>query len=121
MALCLIEYFSVRGNGYDLPRNKLSAALQCDFCRVFQSAAAGHFHAHDGHAFNIVIANYFGELLGIVHAIQFRAADIRNISFYEAFVECVIGIRRAVGSAEQLSAFKVRRVHGNKLYLHGLL
>ena len=65
----LIEYISVRGNGYDLPRNKLTAPLQSDFRRVFQPAATRNFHANDGDAFYIVIADNLGKFFRVVRVV----------------------------------------------------
>ena len=53
----LVEDPTVDGDRDDLPRNELAALLQGRFGGVFQSAAAGDLHAHDGHALDIVMAD----------------------------------------------------------------
>ena len=54
--MLLIQNFSVNGDGDHLPRNELSAGLKRLFRRHLQAAAAGHLHAEDGHALDIVAA-----------------------------------------------------------------
>ena len=51
-----IQNFSVNGDGYHLPRNELSAGLKRLFRCHLQAAAAGHLHAEDGHALDVVAA-----------------------------------------------------------------
>ena len=63
-----IQNFSVNGDGDHLPRNELSAGLQRLFRCHLQAAAAGHLHAEDGHALDIVIAQDLGELFEIGRA-----------------------------------------------------
>ena len=92
-----IENFPVRGNRNHLPRNELSAFLQRVFRRIFQPATARHFHAHDGYAFNIGPADDFSQLIRIIHSVQFRAADQRDMSLDKILVKRRIGIRRAIG------------------------
>ena len=50
----LVKDPTVDGDRDDLPRNELAALLQGRFGGVFQSAAAGDLHAHNGHALDIV-------------------------------------------------------------------
>lgn len=45
------------------------------FCGVFEPAAAGDFHSDDRHGLYIVVRDYLRQLLGIVDAVELRAAD----------------------------------------------
>ena len=69
----LLQDPPVGGDGHHLPRNKFSALLQCCLCGVFQPAAAGDLHPHDGHALDVVAADDLRQLLGVIHAVQLRA------------------------------------------------
>ena len=89
---------AIQRDGNDLPRNKLPTLPQCGFRRIFQPAAAGDFHAHDGHALNVVIADDLGELLGIVHTIQLGAANKGDAPLDKLLVEGSVSIGGAVGS-----------------------
>lgn len=43
------QHLSVRGDGHDLPGDELAAVFQGGGSGTFQTAAAGHLHAHDGY------------------------------------------------------------------------
>mgnify|MGYP006874944806 CR=1 FL=1 len=64
----------VGGDRYDLPRNELAGRLQGALGGIFQPAAAGHLHAHNGDALDVVLPDDLGQLFGIVHAVQLGAA-----------------------------------------------
>ena len=65
---------------------------------MFDSAAAGNFHAYDGDASDLVIGQDRGQFLGIVDAVQFRAADQGDVIPDEFIVEIAVGIGGAVRS-----------------------
>ena len=69
---------------------------------MLQSAAAGDLHADNGHAFYIIAPDDLGELFGIVHAVELRAAHKGDVSLDKPLVKGGIGIRRAVRGDEQL-------------------
>ena len=85
---------------------------------MLQTTAAGNLHADDGDALDIVIADDLGELVGVVHAVQLRAAYQRDVPLDEALMEGGIGISRAVSGDEQPCSVKVGRVHRNQFDLH---
>ena len=72
--LCVQES-AVQGDGMDLPGEELAAVFQGSDGGVFETAAAGHLHPHDGHALDVVIAEDLGQLFAVVHGIQLGAAD----------------------------------------------
>ena len=66
MILLFLFQPAVHRDGDHLPRNEFPALLERFFRRQFQPAAAGHLHAHDGDAPDIVLPDDLGQLFGIV-------------------------------------------------------
>ena len=114
----LIQNFSVNGDGDYLPRNELSAGLQCLFCRHLQTAAAGHLHAEDGHALDVVAAQDLSELFAVIHSVQLRAADEGHLAAHKLLMEIGVGVCRAVRRDQELCALKVGRMDRSQLDLH---
>ena len=85
-----VKYPAVGRNSHDLPRNKLSALLQCRFCRVLQSSAAWDLHPDNSHTLDVIFADNFGELLRIVNTVELRAADKGNMPSDKVLVKCRI-------------------------------
>ena len=112
-----VENFAIDGDRDDLPRKEFPARAQRLPRRVFESATARHLHAHDGNAPEIVATDDLRELVGIVHRVELRAADERDLPFHEFTVHVRVGIRRAVGRNEQFRALKIRRVDRHELDL----
>ena len=112
-----VEDLPVDRDRNDLPWQELSARAQRLPRRVLEPAAARHLHAHDGHALNVVAPDDLRELVGVIHRIELRAADERDLPFHELTVHVRVGIRRAVGRNEQLRALKIRRVDRHELDL----
>ena len=94
--MLLIQNFSVNGDGDHLPGNELSAGLKRLFCRHLQAAAAGHLHAEDGHALDVVAAQDLSELFAVIHSVQLRAADKGHLAAHKLLMEIGVGIGRAV-------------------------
>lgn len=111
----------VGGNRYDLPRNELAGRLQGALGGIFQPAAAGHLHAHNGDLLNVVAADNGGQLLTVIDVVQLGAAHQRDVPADEPLVERGVGVGRAVGSNQQPRTVKVGRVHRHQLDLHGPL
>ena len=88
---------------------------------VFNAAAAGHFHAHNGYAADFILRNNGGQLFGIVAFIKLGAADERNAALHEIMVEGCISICGAVGGDEQVGVVEVGSVHRHQFDLHGPL
>ena len=66
----------------NLPRDgEFPAVFQSGYRRLRNPSAAGNLHTHDGDAFYIVFADNLGQLIGIIHAVQLRTADKRNVAF----------------------------------------
>ena len=109
-----VQDSSVGGDGHHLPRNKFSALLQCCLCGVFQPAAAGDLHPHDGHALDVVAADDLRQLFGIVHAVQLGTAHQGDVSLDEPLVEGGVGVGGAVGGNQEPCAVKIRGVYPDR-------
>ena len=101
----------------NLPRQELPARAQRLPHRMLESAAARHLHAHDGDALNVIAPDNLRELVGVIHRVELRAADERDLPFHELAVHIRVGICRAVGRDKQLRALKIRRVDRHELDL----
>ena len=107
--MLLIQNFSVNGDGDHLPRNELSAGLKRLFRRHLQAAAAGHLHAEDGHALDIVAAQDLGQLFAVIHSIQLRAADKGHLAAHKLLMEIgalVLSVALCAGMAAPAFAFE---------------
>lgn len=67
---------------------------------------------------DVVAAQNFGQLLGVIHHIQLWAADERHAAANEILMEVAVGIGRAVRRDEQVCPVKIRRVDRRKLDLN---
>ena len=111
MILLFFHQPAVHCHGDHLPRNEFSALLERFFHRHLQPAAAGHLHPHDSNSFDVVLPDDLGQLFGIVHAVQFRAAHQGDVPLDELLVEGGVGVGGAVGGDEEPRAVKIRGVH----------
>ena len=85
---------------------------------MLQAAAAGHLHADDGNAFDIVFADDLAELFRIICAVQLGAAYQGDPSFDEFFVKIPVSKSGAVGGDKKVCSVKKRRFDGDKLDLY---
>lgn len=99
----IASYFSVDGKRDHAPRDEFAAGFEGVFGCRFDAAAAGYFHPHDGQTPDVVAAQNFGQLLGVIHHIQLRAADERHAAANEILMEVAVGIGRAVRRDEQVA------------------
>ena len=104
----------VGGDRYDLPRNELAGRLQGALGGIFQPAAAGHLHAHNGDLLNVVAADDGGQLLTVIDVVQLGAAHQRDVSLDEALVESGVGVGGAVGGNQEPCAVKIRGVYPDR-------
>ena len=65
----------VCGDNCYTPGNEFAALLQCALDGVFNAAAAGDLHPHDGHALDVIVLNDLRQLFAVVHAVQLGSAD----------------------------------------------
>ena len=107
--------------GSNLTGNLLDLARIGAFCAahgLLKAAAARHLHACDANASHVVLSDNLRKLLGIVDAIELRAANKAHATLQEVFVEGAIGERRAIGSHKQIAALEIRGIHRRELYLY---
>ena len=116
-----LQNAAIGRDGDHLPRDELAAVLQGRDRRVLQTAAAGHFHAQDRDAPDVVVFEDLGQLLAVVHGIQLGTADEGDLAPHELLVEVCIGVGGAVGGDEQLGPVEVGCVHRHQLDLAGPL
>ena len=116
-----VEYPPVNRERHHLPGQEFAAVLERRLRRLLQPAAAGHLHAHDGHAHNVVCSDYVRKFDGIISIVQFRTANQRDFAAHEVLVHACIGIGGAVGGNQQLCTVEVRRVDRDEPQLAGPL
>lgn len=112
------ENLSICGDGVHLPGEKFTAGLQGIYGCILDSAAAGDFHAHNGDAFNIVLADDLGKLFTVIHRVKFRTSDKGDLTFDKILVEVCIGIGCTVCCNEQVCSVEIWCVDRDELYLH---
>ena len=61
---------------------------------MFKTAAAGNFHAHDGKAFDGVLAQDLGQLLRVVHGVQLGTTDKGDPPADEILMECSCTVKK---------------------------
>lgn len=96
---------------------ELSALLKRLFRCHFQSAAARHFHTHNGHASDVVVSDDLRQLFGIIHAVQLGTSYEGDMPSDEPLVKCGVGVSRAVGGNQQFCTVKIGCVNRNELDL----
>ena len=117
----LVQNPAVPGDRYDLPRDEFAAASERVLCRSLESAAAGNFHADDGHALDVIIPDDLCQFVRIVHCIQLRAADDRDFAAHKFLMHVGVSVSRTVGSDQQLCSVKEGSLRRNQLDLAGPL
>ena len=116
-----MEYFkgvsgedpSICGDGVDLPGEKFAAGFHGIYGCILDSAAAGDFHAHDGDAFKIVLADDLGKLFTVIHRVKLRASDNRYVIADKFPVEIAVRISSTVCCHQKIGTVKVRCVYRN--------
>ena len=114
----LSDNLPVRGNGYDVQRNILTAVFDGGFDCIAEAAAAGYSHPCDGDGADIVVLENFSQLLRIVHSIQLGAADHSHLILHEIVVEIAVGISSAIRSDQQICAIEIGGTQRQQLDLH---
>ena len=98
--------FSIRRNHRHLAGNPFAAGFQSFLCGKFQAAAAGHLHAGDGKALDIVFPDDGGKLFSVIAFVQFGTADQSNPVSHKAFMKIPAGVGGTVGSQQQVCSLK---------------
>ena len=84
--------------------------MQRFFCREFNSAAAGNFHAYDSYTLDVVFPDDGSQFFTVIAVVQLWAADEGDMVADEFAVEVAVSVSGAVGGDEQIGAFEIRRV-----------
>ena len=88
-----------------MQRYGFASGLQCGFYGIFQSAAAGHFHAYDSYALNIVFADDCCKLISVVRAVKLVASNESDPIPNESVMEISICVSGTVSSDQQIRSF----------------
>ena len=100
------------------PRDKLAACDKRTLDGIFNAAAAGNLHSHNGHALDIVVCNNGGQLVGVIDIVKLGTSDKRYAVADKLIVEIAVGVGGAVGGDEQICAVKIGRIDGHELDLN---
>ena len=114
MILLFFHQPAVHRHGDHLPRDELPALPECLFRRQLQPAAAGHLHADDGNALDVIFPDDLRQLFGIVHAVQLGTADEGDVPLNEPLVKSGVGVGGAVGGNQEPCAVKIRGVYPDR-------
>ena len=87
---------SICRNGINLPWEKFTACFHGIYRCMLDTAAAGNFHAYDGYAFDIILADDLGQLFTVIDSVKLRASDERDLAAHEFLMHVRRGVRRAV-------------------------
>ena len=116
-----IQQVAIGADG-DNPQGEIFAAGgQSSAGGVFQPAAAGHFHAQQGDALNIIGGQNSGKLFGVIKGIQLGAADEGNAPLHKITMKISIGIGGTIGGDEQMRPGKAGSSRRNQADLAGPL
>ena len=108
---------SVCRNRNHSPRDKLSACHKRTFYCIFNAAATGNLHSHNGHALDIIVRDNCGQLVGVIDIVKLGTSDKRYAVADKFIVEIAVGIGGAVGGDEQICAVKTGGIDGHELDL----
>ena len=100
----LVQDSSINRNRRHLPRNEFSACLQGFFHGVLDTAAARNLHADNGHAFDVVATDDFGQLFGVVDAVKLWTSDQSYFTMDKVLMEAAVCVSGTVGSDQKFGA-----------------
>ena len=104
----LVQDSSINRNRRHLPRNEFSACLQGFFHGVLDTAAARNLHADNGHAFDVVAADDFGQLFGVVDAVKLWTSDQSYFTMNKVLMEAAVCVSGTVGSDQKFGTVEIR-------------
>ena len=85
---------------------------------MLNTATAGYFHTHYGHALNIVVRKNRRELVGVIHAVELGATDERDSIANKLVMEVAVGVGGTICRNEQVRSVKIGSVYGYELDLN---
>ena len=104
----LVQDSSINRNRRHLPRNEFSTVLERTNGSVLQSAAARNLHADNGHAFDIVVTDDFGQLFGVVDAVKLWTSDQSYFTMDKVLMEAAVCVSGTVGSDQKFGTVEIR-------------
>ena len=75
---------------------------------MLQSAAAGDLHADNGHAFDIVVTDDFGQLFGVVDAVKLWTSAQSYFTMDKVLMEAAVCVSGTVGSDQKFGIVEIR-------------
>ena len=88
--------------------NEFSTCLQGIFYGVLDTAAARNLHADNGHALDVVAADDFGQLFGVVDAVKLWTSDQSYFTMDKVLMEAAVCVSGTVGSDQKFGTVEIR-------------
>ena len=104
----LVQDSSINRNRCHLPRNEFSTCLQGIFYGVLDTAAARNLHADNGHALDVVAADDFGQLFGVVDAVKLWTSAQSYFTMDKVLMEAAVCVSGTVGSDQKFGIVEIR-------------
>jgi len=105
------EDISLCGDDDNVPGNEFAAVLQGFLNSEFHASAARYFHPYYGHALDVIVFYYIGQLFRVVDIIQLGTTDKSDFVLHESAVEIAICICCAVCCDQQVCIVEIRSVY----------
>ena len=77
---------------------------------MFDAAAARNVHADNGHALEVVVSDDFGQLFGVVDAVELRTSDQGYFTTDKVLMEAAVCVSGTVGSDQKFGTVEIRGV-----------
>jgi len=100
----VFEDAAIGRDGHDLPGDHLAALLQGFLGGEVETATARNFHADDGDAADVILAENLRQFFGVIPCVELGTADHGDFALDEFLVEIGPGVSGAIGSDQELGA-----------------
>ena len=85
---------------------------------MLDTAAARNLHADNGHALDVVAADDFGQLFGVVDAVKLWTSDQSYFTMDKVLMEAAVCVSGTVGSDQKFGTSWTERLLGCFLNAH---
>ena len=75
---------------------------------MLDTAAARNLHADNGHAFDVVATDDFGQLFGVVDAVKLWTSDQSYFTMDKVPMEAAVCVSGTVGSDQKFGTVEIR-------------
>lgn len=82
---------------------------------MLDTAAARNLHADNGHALDVVAADDFGQLFGVVDAVKLWTSDQSYFTMDKVLMEAAVCVSGTVGSDQKFGTVEIRARIGANL------